>query len=208
MAVCSVTDVRSEELLARDYFRMLPTTIFDTTLEGMSEEEQRELLDNGETVFWEVRNEGHDGLDMVSRPLGDTVVALRVFRGGRQGTLAVLGTVGAPLCTLELWRADSNGRIVPVDTPDEPGVREFFGPDHALPQGVEPAVFFCVTDAGLEARSVFWTSTGMVQLPVDFRLHYVWRDGQFRKTVLPANASPEAPSGAPDTAKASDGAGR
>lgn len=175
----------AEELIARDVFRMLPTTIFDNTLEGMSETEQRHLLEYGQTEFWELRNEGHDKLDVVSCPPGDSQVALRVFRGARQEALAVVGTVGAPLCSVELWRVDSNGRIVPVDTPDEPNIRDFLVAGHKLPDGVEPSVLFCVTDQGLEARPVFWNSTGMVHMPVEYTVRYVWEEGQFKKNVTP-----------------------
>lgn len=173
------------ELIARDIFRMLPTTIFDNTLEGMSEAEQRRLLEYGRTEFWELRNEGHDALDVASCPPGDSLVSLRVFRGDKKGTLAVMGTVGTSLCTLELWRVDADGRTVPVDTPDEPGIREFLVADHTVPQGVEPSVLFCVADDGLEARPLFWNATGMVHMPVDFRVRYVWENGQFSKRVTP-----------------------
>lgn len=175
----------AEELIARDVFRMLPTTIFDNTLEGMSETEQRHLLEYGKTEFWELRDEGHDKLDVVSCPPGDSQVALRLFRRGGQEALAVVGTVGAPLCSVELWRVDSNGRIVPVDTPDEPGIKDFLAPGSKLPEGVAPSVLFCVTDQGLEARPVFWNSTGMVHMPVEFTVRYLWEDGQFKKSVTP-----------------------
>ena len=178
------TALAADALIARDYLRVLPTTIFDNTLEGMTEKEQRQLLENGSTEFWELHNENHNQLDVVARSPGDTVVALRIFRGGR-GTLAVLGTVGGPLCTVELWRADDNGRIVPVDTPDEPGIREFLKPEHKVPVGVQPSMLFCVADEGLEARPVFWNDTGMVHMPVDFQVRYVWAGGQFKKTVEP-----------------------
>lgn len=175
----------AEELIARDVFRMLPTTIFDNTLEGMPETEQRRLLEYGETEFWQLRNEGHDKLDVVSSPPGDSHVVVRVFRGDKQGAVAVVGTLGAGLCSVEVWRADSNGRIVPVDTPDEPNIKEFFTPEHKLPKGVEPSMLFCAIDEGLEARPVFWNATGMVSMPVDFQVRYVWEGGQFKKNVTP-----------------------
>ena len=184
----------SRAMSAREYFGILPVTIFENTPEGMSEQEKRQLLEQGRTEFWQMHTEGPDGLDMISLPFGESMVSLRVFRGEGQGaahtaprgTLIAVGTTGTPMCTLELWREDAAGRVVPVDTPEEPTARDFFAPGSGMPRDVQLSVFFCVTDRGLEAQPVFWNATGMAHVPVNFRVLYVWADGQFKKKALPA----------------------
>lgn len=189
----SPVEAAAREMTAREYFDILPTTIFENTPEGLSDSEKRELLENGRADFWQVHTENRDGLDMLSLPFGDSMVSLRVFRGagaassGQRGTLLAIGTTGTPMCTLELWREDAAGRIVPVDAPDEPASKEYFAAGAGLPKGVQLSVFFCVTESGLEAVPVFWASSGVVHVPVAHRLFYVWDEGQFKKRVQPVN---------------------
>lgn len=182
------TPVQGGELTAREYFRMLPATIFENTPEGLPEEEKLRLLETGRTEFWELRRETDDLLTLASLPFGESGVMLRVFRNEGEGhgksskrTLLALGTTGSPLCTLELWRADASGRIVPVDTPDEPSPKDYFSAQSPMPPDVRLSILFCVEEEGLEAVPVFWNESGMLFVPVQNRVHYGWRDGQFKK---------------------------
>ena len=95
-------------------------------------------------------------------PFRDTAVALRLFRNATDGSvLAALGTLGGAVCTLELWKVDASGRIVPVDTPQEPDVSAFFAPGRKMPPDVQATVMICLGLGGLKAQPLFWTSTGM-----------------------------------------------
>lgn len=176
----------AEEFAARDYFRMLPGTIFENTPEGMPEEEKLQLLETGRTEFWELQTEGPDKLELTALPFGESRVELRVFRDGdgKGSALLAIGTTG-PACAIELWRADADGRIVPVDTPDDPPTEDFFASKAKAPRNTQVAVLFCLEDEGLEARPMFWNDSGMLRVPVDFQVRYVWEHGKFAKRRTP-----------------------
>lgn len=175
---------------ARGLFTMLPTSIFETTAEGLSEAEKQQLLTEGRTEFWEISGETPDVLVFASLPLRDRAVGLRLFRNVADGSTDVaVGTLGEPICTVELWRQDVSGRIVPIDTPPEPDAREFLGKGQKLPGNVMPTVLICLGLGGLKAEPVFWSSKGKVDLPLANEVSYQWTGQGFEKRVTPRQAA-------------------
>ena len=171
---------------ARGLFTMLPTSIFETTAEGLSEADKQQLLTEGRTEFWEISGETPDVLVFASLPLRDRAVGLRLFRNTADGSTDVaVGTLGEPICTVELWRQDTSGRIVPIDTPPEPDAREFLGKGQKLPGNVMPTVLICLGLGGLKAEPVFWSRKGKVELPLANEVSYQWTGNGFEKRVSP-----------------------
>ncbi|MDE7240528.1 MAG: hypothetical protein K2N62_01375 [Desulfovibrio sp.] len=171
---------------ARGLFTMLPTSIFETTAEGLSEAEKQELLTEGRTEFWEISGETPDVLVFASLPFRDRAVGLRLFRNTEDGSTDVaVGTLGEPICTVELWRQDVSGRVVPIDAPPEPDAREFLGQGQKLPGNVMPTVLICLGLGGLKAEPVFWSSKGQVELPLANDVSYQWTGQGFEKRVTP-----------------------
>lgn len=172
---------------ARGLFAMLPTSIFENTAEGMSDQEKAELLREGQSEFWEIAGEDSNVLVLSSLPLHERAIAVRVFHNGGDGsTLAAIGTLGSPVCVLELWRLDSSGRLVPVETPEEPDAREFLAPKGKMPPRVNPSVFICLGPDGLEAHPIFWRGNGLVELPLARSIRYAWTGNDFKKVAGPA----------------------
>lgn len=177
---------------ARAIFRELPSSIFDNTAEGLPDEEKERLLENGQCEFWEVVGETDDVIAFRALPFRDSAVALRLFRNTENGEiLAAIGTLGVPICALELWKRDRSGRIIPADTPEEPDIREFFDARVPQPADVTASVLPCLGLGGLKAQVVFWGSTGMVHLPVARDIGWHWTGRSFEKIVRP-HALPEA----------------
>ena len=175
---------------ARGLFTMLPTSIFETTAEGLSEAEKQQLLTDGRTEFWEISGETPDVLVFASLPFRDRAVGLRLFRNTADGSTDVaVGTLGEPICTVELWRQDTSGRVVPIDTPPEPDAREFLGKGQKLPGNVMPTVLICLGLGGLKAEPVFWSSKGKVDLPLANEVSYQWTGNGFEKRVSPRERS-------------------
>lgn len=169
---------------ARGLFTSLPTSIFETTAEGLSEADKQQLLTEGRTQFWEISGETPDVLVFASLPLRDRAVGLRLFRNTADGSTDVaVGTLGEPICTVELWRQDTSGRIVPIDTPPEPDAREFLGKGQKLPVNVMPTVLICLGLGGLKAEPVFWSSKGKVDVPLANEVSYQWTGKGFEKRV-------------------------
>lgn len=188
VCVCAQQEAQAIEVpTARELFAKLPVTIFENTPEGLSEEEKQELVERGDSTFWLLENENSDRLVLLSRPFGETRVLVKVFRGGPHNVVVVLGTSGTPVCALELWELDETGGLVPMQTPDEPDLHEFFRPNRDIPKDASPAVLFCVKDNGLEARPLFWGVDGLVDVQPDFRVEYEWKDGKFVKKILPVS---------------------
>ena len=48
---------------------------------------------------------------------------------------------------------------------------------------LSPAFMLCLADDGLEVRPLFWGPKGLVDVPVDRTVRYVWKDGSFEKRV-------------------------
>lgn len=174
------------ERSAREVFAALPESIFENTPEGLGSVEKQKLLVNGQADFWEVAGETEDIMVFATLPFHDVAVALRLFRhNGSDAVDAAVGTLGGPVCTVELWRMDASGRLVPVDTPPEPPVEDFLGKDQKLPPDVQATVMICLGLGGLRAQPLFWTSTGMAHVPVANDIGYQWNGKNFEKHVQP-----------------------
>lgn len=177
---------QTERLTARHFFAILPTSIFETTAEGLDENQKQELLVNGKTDFWELAGETDDVIVFTALPFRDSGVAVRLFRNEHDGSvLAAIGTLGGEMCTVELWRMDRNGRTIPVDTPQEPPVREFFARDAVPPKDINPSVSICLGRGGLMARPIFWNASGMVHVPLTYDVSYQWDGRHFQKQIQP-----------------------
>lgn len=171
---------------ARGVFTILPTGIFETTAEGLSDADKQQLLMDGRTEFWEIAGETPDVLVFATLPFRDRAVGLRLFRNSGDGsTVVAVGTLGEPICTVELWRLDLSGRLVPVDTPPEPDVREFLARGQKLPRGTTPTVLICLGMGGLKASPVFWNSRGQASVPLRNNISYQWTGTGFEKQVTP-----------------------
>lgn len=173
---------------ARGMFAMLPTSIFENTAEGLSGHEKQRLLLDGQSEFWEIAGEDSDVLVLAALPLRDRAVALRIFRNSGDGsTLAAIGSLGSPICVLELWRLDESGRLVPVAGPDEPDIREFLAAGQKLPRGVNPSVFICLGLGGLGSHPIFWRGDSLVDVPLANDINFVWTGTSFEKQISPRN---------------------
>lgn len=191
---CAAPAGAEETLTARKVFAMLPESIFESTMEGLEPADKQELLATGRTAFWEIAGETDEVMVFAALPLRETAVALRLFRHDRGHAVeAALGTLDDENCILELWHVDESGRAVPVDTPDEPDVREFF-PSGGMPRNVHGTTLFCLGLGGLKAEPRFWDSQGgKVHLPVANSVGFQWNGRRFEKVALPPSAAGTAP---------------
>lgn len=175
----------------REFFVRVPLTLFENTPEGLSDEERLELLETGSSSFWKIIDESEWTLTMQSLPFGESEVSVRLFPqksqggGGQEFILAALGTRSTAMCTIEMWREDKNGRMVPEDTPAEPPVTDFFSPKSRIPKDLEPTVLICLGASGLEAMPIFWNASGMAHIPVDNTVSYEWTGTAFEKRIQP-----------------------
>jgi hypothetical protein len=176
-----------EHVAALEIFRLLPATIFENTLEGLSEDDKERLLDYGKSAYWILLPDSRDSLELVSLPFGDTRVFLHAYREDGGGTLALTGSRSEGICTLELWRM-SEGRFDPFDTPPEPPVTDFFARGNKMPKNVQASILFCLDGQGLEAQAVFWNRQGRAHVPVDNEVRYEWNGRQFEKRIRPKDA--------------------
>ena len=126
---------------AREIFEQLPSSIFDNTAEGLPDEEKDRLLETGQCEFWEIVGETDDVIAFRALPFRDSAVALRLFRNEENGEiLAAIGTLGVPICALELWKRDASGRIVPADTPEDPDIARWNSGSATLPAASCPRI--------------------------------------------------------------------
>ena len=171
---------------AREACGARPTSIFENTAEGLEDEDKQQLLEEGQSEFWELAGESRDVIVFRALPFRDSGVALRLFRDADDGSaVAAIGTLGTELCTVELWRVDASGRTVPVDVPQEPDIQEFFAKGQPVPDDVNPSVLICLGMGGLRAHPVFWNKTGMLYLPLANEIGYRWDGHRFQKVVRP-----------------------
>jgi hypothetical protein len=172
---------------ARDVFTRMPDTIFENTPAGLAEDEKQDLLTKGSSEFWEVGIDTESTWELVALPFRDISVLLNVFHySDTDAIVAAMGTRGSSVCTIELWREDEKGHIIPVEVPESPELKEFFQqqPDFAA-LGLDPMVMMCVQPGRLEASVVFWNNAGMTELSVDNTVQYYWSGKKFEKVVAP-----------------------
>ena len=184
--VASARAAEQERSAALEIFQLLPSTIFENTLEGLDENEKERLLDYGKSEYWILLPDGQDSLELVSLPFGDTRVFLHAYREDGGGTLALTGSRSEGICTLELWHI-SEGDFAPVDAPPEPSVTDFFAKGNKMPKDVQASVLFCLNGQGLEAQAVFWNRRGKAHVPVDNEVRYEWNGRHFVKQIRPKN---------------------
>lgn len=190
LAMLLAQTVKAEDYghTARGMFALLPPSIFENTPEGLSEAARQDLLHTGKSEFWEIAGETADVLVLAQLPFRDKSVAFRLFRNDVDGSTEVaVGTLGSPICTVELWRVDGAGRVLPVDTPPEPGINEFFRKKRKRDPG--ETVLVCLGPGGLAARPVFWSKKGITEPEVDYEISYVWSGSGFEKKIRPAQKS-------------------
>lgn len=169
---------------ARGIFSLLPPSIFENTPEGLSETSKEELLRDGRSQFWEIVGETPDTLVFAELPFRDRSVGLRLFHNAGDGSTDIaLGTLGDPMCTVELWRMDRVGRIVPVDTPPEPSIQEFYRKRAAKRNG--QTVLVCLGEGGLKAVPVIWDKAGFRPLNADNEINFIWNGSRFEKKLRP-----------------------
>lgn len=167
---------------ARGIFTMLPATIFENTPEGLTENDKQELLATGRCDFWELAAETPDVLVFASLPFRERAVALRIFRNNVDGSVeAAIGTLEEPICSVELWRLDTAGRLVPIPTPEEPDAREFFRKGRMVPKNLNPSILICLGEGGLVARPLFWDRHGRLSPKLDNSISYQWNGSGFEK---------------------------
>ena len=73
-------------LTAREAFGALPTSIFENTAEGLEDEDKQQLLEEGQSEFWELAGESRDVIVFRALPFRDSGVALRLFRDADDGS--------------------------------------------------------------------------------------------------------------------------
>lgn len=180
------SDAQAQTLSAMEIFARLPITLFEDTPEGLSSDERNQLVERGECAYWIVSSESADKLVLLSRPFGETRVTLQVFRGGENGFVAAIGNSSSPICALELWELDGAGGLVPISTPKDPAIAEFFDPGYRLPRSISPVTLFCLADNALESRPLFWGPEGLMNITPTRQVRYTWKDGQFKKEISKA----------------------
>lgn len=177
---------------ARGVFAQLPTTIFENTPAGLDEAGKQALLRTGRSTYWEIAGETPDIMVFAELPFQERAVALRLFPNEVEGgALAAIGTLGDPICTVELWNLDSAGRITPVDTPIEPAIGEFFSRRRQPPLEQQNSVLICLGLGGLWAKPVFWSEYGVTEPRVDNEISFLWRGNHLEKVKRPVAREPK-----------------
>ena len=173
---------------ARGMFALLPTSLFESTPEGMSEGDKQDILTNGHSENWEIAKETPEELTLLSLPFRDREVSLQVFRNSSDGSYEVaIGTMREPICSLELWRMDISGRIIPIDTPEEPQINEFFARKRKFPPRIKHDIQICIGSSGLIALPIFWNDIGMLPARLDNEIAYKWTGEGFQKKIFARN---------------------
>lgn len=186
---------------ALDIFRILPTSVFENTPEGLSDEEKQALINRGHTSLWRLLPIGTDELRIESRPIAGSEVTIRLFHE-QNASVAAVGAESRDSCAVELWRYDAQGRLVPYPLPPEPALADFFAPV-AAPKGLTSSVLFCLSGTVLRAYPLLAGAQGEEsQVQAHNAVFYRWTGAGFEKASIPLSSlTPEtAPSQKEDAA--------
>ena len=178
---------------ALDIFRLLPTSVFENTPEGLSDEEKQQLINKGHTSLWRMLPVDTDELKIESMPIAGSEVTIRLFHEQNASVVAV-GAESRDGCAVELWRYDAQGRLVPHPLPQEPNIADFFAPD-ATPKGLASSVLFCLSGTVLRAYPLLAGPQGpdpTIQ-PLN-AVFFRWTRAGFEKAAVPlATLASDAP---------------
>lgn len=185
MLAATVAYASPQHPTALEVFRELPATIFENTPEGLSEGEKLQLTEQGTTDYWAIITDTPDELVLASLPFLESRVTVRIFRAEKGRTVAIIGTANGAACAIEVWMLESGGRLVPVGGPDEPPIEDFLAQGRTLPKGIDPSIMICLEQSVLEAKPLFWTATGLADVPLDNKVQFIWNGSTFEKTIRP-----------------------
>lgn len=177
-----------EFISALEVFRLLPSTIFENTIEGLTWREKEDLLDWGYSENWQIRQNLPDQLTLESTALhtseAHSVVSLCLYRGRGQ-VVAAMGTESGPICITELWKFIAESGARPMPTPADPHITDFFRSDTVIPRDVKVSLTFCARPEGLEVYPLFWSPIGLSVVQPDNAVFYVWNGSRFSKRIVP-----------------------
>ena len=186
IAICENAAAADNAVTAREIFAKMPESIFESTAEGLDDKDKQDLLNCGRSEFWEIIQETPDAMVFSNLPFGEKTMGLRLFRNEIDGsTFIAAGTMDDPVCTIEFWKNDAFGRLVPVDGPDEPAISDFLKKGRKLPRNAQATILVCLDIGGVVARPVFWNKRGMLDIPLDNAVNFKWENGKFEKEITP-----------------------
>lgn len=169
-------------LTARQAFSLIPTEIFENTRFPLSEEEKRQLAEQGVSSHWSITEDERDILRFGSAE-GPASVCLRMFRSKRGAVAAFRTEDDDGVCLSELWYISSGGHAAPLPLPPEPDTGNFFEPGRDLPGRLSSSCTYCVFDKGLEVLPSF-SSDGMpCDLSPDNAVYYLWNGATFVRKI-------------------------
>ena len=186
LPLAKVTPPKGPQPTALRLFRLIPPTIFENTVEGLDENEKQILADNGRMGPWALTFMTDDELEFTSSvPHSGTKVRMRLYHAANGDIFISCGVQSGESCAMELWRRDTEGRIIPVAIPDEPGIAEFLAAGRSVPEDYEVSMLIC-QDADtprLKAVPLLWTPTGLGSLTLDYDVYYQWTGEAFSKEL-------------------------
>lgn len=172
---------------ALDIFRLLPTSVFENTPEGLSDEEKQTLISRGHTSLWRLLPVGADELKIESMPIAGSEVTIRLFHE-QNASVAAIGAESRDSCAVELWHYDAQGRLVPYPLPPEPALADFFAPA-ATPKGLTASVLFCLSGTVLRAHPLLAGAQGEEpQVQTHNAVFYRWTGAGFEKASIPLSS--------------------
>ncbi len=181
---------------ALDIFRLLPTSVFENTPEGLSDEEKQTLIRSGRTSLWRLLPLDTDELKIESLPVSGSEVTIRLFHE-REATVAAVGAESRDGCAVELWRLDAQNRLVPYPLPPEPATADFFAPLEP-PAGIKASMLFCLSGTVLRSHALFTGPQGEdARVRPRNIVFYRWTGAGFEKAVIPVPPEPAPPQASP-----------
>ena len=169
-------------LTARQAFALIPTEIFENTQFPLSDDEKRQLADQGVSEHWNISEDSPDSLRLASAD-GLPEVSLRMFRSDRGAVAAFRTEDDAGVCLSELWFISSGGHAAPLPLPPEPDTDDFFLPGRDLPGRLSSSCTYCVFDRGLEVLPSFTSDGFPCARDPDNDVYYLWNGRTFGKKI-------------------------
>ena len=172
---------------ARGVFLSMPSDIFESAEYGLTEDEKDDLLNDGVSESWRITGETPERMVFHSRPYGERSIGIQLFRDNEAGgAVAVAGSLRDPYCSLEIWKIDASGKMLPGDPPPEPDIREFFSRKRVF-KNSRQTVLLCLENGVLAARPFIWNMGKMIPIKTDRKIVYKWSGKDFKKVASPVN---------------------
>lgn len=173
----SVTQISLFEL-----FTIAPTSLFDYTSEGISEEEKINLINNGESESWNITYKGDDKIIIICKFLYSE---LTLFPLTRPDNTTILGsyTINEQASSIHTWEQINDTTLQQINLLPTVYAKDFFMKEDQIPQleKYDGNVYYYLDSEAMLIKAGLntWMEPELEKMKMDYSIYLKWNGAKF-----------------------------